>query len=59
VIEMQTLYYDKQITAKIATHIYEDAVVIAQKRGLCMAEYLRSLVNKDVLSERENFNMSK
>ena len=53
-IEMQTLYYDKQITAKIATHIYEDAVVIAKKRGLCMGEYLRDLVNRDVLSEREN-----
>ena len=52
---MQTLYYDRQITAKIATHIYDDAVVIAQKRGLNMAEYLRSLVNKDVLAEKEIF----
>jgi len=52
---MQTIYYDKQVTAKIAKPVYENVLRIAQNRGLCLSEYLRSLIVKDVQSHREDF----
>jgi hypothetical protein len=53
---MQTVYYDKQITAKVAEPIYESVLEIAQERGYCLSEYLRHLVNQDVINYRRNNN---
>ena len=49
-------YYDKQLTCKIAKHIYTDAIEIAQYRGLNLSEYMRSLIIADVVEQRSFFN---
>ena len=49
---MNTVYMDRQITAKIVTPLYNEVKNIAQTRGQNMSEYLRYLIIEDVNRRR-------
>ena len=45
---MNTVYMDRQITAKIVTPLYEEVKDVARERGQNMSEYLRYLIIEDI-----------